>query len=79
MISFIHENQAITRKFRDMMDQEESRHNLEVEKILQLQKLEYEALTQKCVDVNGKHIDDGGMFVATCVNCGFSDDYYDPS
>ena len=54
-------------------------YDMRVEELEELEAKEFKTLYAKCIEVNGSHVDDGGMFIATCKYCGFSDDYYDPS
>lgn len=75
-VSFVTEIRDIVKKYYHY------RHTLEDElkkRLKDLQTQEYDEIRvveSKCLEVNGSHVDDGGMFYATCANCGFCDDFY---
>lgn len=76
MMNFRAEQKDIYRKYSDQEDLLIKDYENALKELKDNQQKEHVAIYAKCLEVNGKHIDDGGMFYASCVNCGFSDDSF---
>lgn len=75
--SFMPERQQVLHSMRLLADAEEDRHKAEMNRLKSEESKAVAEIEARCLATNGKHVDDGGMFFASCANCGFSDDFYD--
>lgn len=75
MVSFRDEASAVYSAYSKEMEAEDLRHAQAMHDIQRRYEAEAQKIYDKCVAVNGRHIDDGGMFYASCANCGYTDGY----
>lgn len=73
MTSFRDEASAVFAARSKEIEAEDLRHAQAIHAIQKQYEADLQVIHNKCIAVNGKHIDDGGMFYATCANCGHTD------
>lgn len=75
--SFMSEREQVLHRIGRLEEAERDRHKAEMERLKSEESKAIAEIEARCLATNGKHVDDGGMFFASCANCGFSDDFYD--
>lgn len=75
MVNFKGEASAAFAARSQEVEAEDLRHAQAIHQIQKQYEADMQKIYEKCVAINGKHVDDGGMFFASCTNCGYTDAY----